>query len=139
LAGWIPTVGGLIVTVRGTVDTARALHQLYYMAFFFVMQFPHVSWILSDLETHTTLDFFTSVFLFYITIWIFPVGGMGAFDDVDNCDAFTAKEAAKLGVMHLDQSKTSLEGVEHIESLQKREKDPKTEYIVTDGVCYSFV
>ena len=36
LAGWIPTVGGLIVTVRGKVNAPRALYQLYYMAFFWV-------------------------------------------------------------------------------------------------------
>lgn len=63
-----------------------------------------------------------------------PVEGMGAFGDVDYYGTFTAKEAAKLGVMQLDQSNTSLEGVEHIEPLQTPEKGPKTEYIVADGV-----
>jgi nucleobase:cation symporter-1, NCS1 family len=34
LLGWAPTVGGLIVTVRGDADAPRALKELYYMAFF---------------------------------------------------------------------------------------------------------
>lgn len=113
LAGWVPTVGGLIVTVRGTTDAPRPLYQLYYMAFFF--------------------GFFTSALLFYITMRIFPVGGMGAYDDVDYYAAFTAKEAQKLSVVQLDQSNASLEGVEHIEPLQVQEKGQKTGYIVADG------
>jgi NCS1 family nucleobase:cation symporter-1 len=34
LCGWAPTVGGLIVTVRGDTNAPRALFQLYYTAFF---------------------------------------------------------------------------------------------------------
>lgn len=34
LCGWAPTVGGLVVTVRGDADASRALKELYYMAFF---------------------------------------------------------------------------------------------------------
>lgn len=34
LCGWAPTVGGLIVTVRGDTSASRVLYQLYYMAFF---------------------------------------------------------------------------------------------------------
>ena len=33
--GWAPTVGGLIVTVRGSTTAPKALYELYYMAFFF--------------------------------------------------------------------------------------------------------
>ena len=64
---------------------------------------------------------------------IFPVEGLGDYDDLDYYGAFTAKEAAKLGVMQLDSSDATLEGVEHIEPLQLQEKGPKTDYIVADG------
>ena len=33
LCGWAPTIGGLVVTVRGDVDPPRSLVQLYNMAF----------------------------------------------------------------------------------------------------------
>lgn len=33
ICGWAPTIGGLIVTVRGDVSPPKALVQLYYMAF----------------------------------------------------------------------------------------------------------
>jgi NCS1 family nucleobase:cation symporter-1 len=64
---------------------------------------------------------------------IFPVEGLGAYDEVDYYGAFTAKEAAKLGIAQLDSSEASLEGVERIEPLQSDEKGPKTDYVVTDG------
>ncbi|KUJ17170.1 uracil permease [Mollisia scopiformis] len=114
LCGWGPTVGGLILTVRGNTTAPKRLFELYYMAFFF--------------------GFFTSALLFYVTMRLFPVPGMGDFDDVDYYGAFTAKEAAKLGVMPLDSLDVPLERVEHIERLKSGEKGPKTEYIVADGV-----
>lgn len=64
---------------------------------------------------------------------LFPVDGLGDYDEVDYFGAFTAKEAAKLGVAPLESSGASLEGVEHIEPLQEQEKGPKTDYIVADG------
>ena len=33
ICGWAPTIGGLVVTVRGDVNPSKALVQLYYMAF----------------------------------------------------------------------------------------------------------
>jgi hypothetical protein len=33
ISGWMPTIGGLVVSVRGDVNPPRALLQLYYMAF----------------------------------------------------------------------------------------------------------
>jgi NCS1 family nucleobase:cation symporter-1 len=78
--------------------------------------------------------FFTSGILFYITMRLFPVQGLGEFDDVDYYGAFTKQEATKLGVMQLDPSDASLEGVERMEPLQPGEKGPKTEYIVADGI-----
>ena len=65
---------------------------------------------------------------------LFPVPGLGDYDEIDYFGAFTAKEATKLGVTQLDPSDASLEGVERIEPLQTQEKGPKTDYIVADGV-----
>lgn len=78
--------------------------------------------------------FFTSGLLFYITMRLFPVPGLREFDDLDYYGAFTAKEAAKLGVMQLEASDASLEGFDHVEPLQDGEKGPKTCYIAADGV-----
>jgi len=33
ICGWAPTIGGLIVSVRGDLNPPRAVLQLYYMAF----------------------------------------------------------------------------------------------------------
>ena len=64
---------------------------------------------------------------------LFPVAGLGDYDEIDYFGAFTAKEAAKLGVAQLESGDTSLEGVERIEPLQAQEKGPKTNYILADG------
>ncbi|KAH8196868.1 hypothetical protein TruAng_008950 [Truncatella angustata] len=34
LCGWAPTIGGLVVSVRGDPEPSKALQELYYMAFF---------------------------------------------------------------------------------------------------------
>ena len=78
--------------------------------------------------------FSLSAFIFYVTMRIFPVDGLGDCDAIDYYGTFTVKEAARLGVAQLDSSEASLEGVERIESLQAREKCPKTDYIIADGV-----
>ncbi|RDW88204.1 uracil permease-2 [Coleophoma cylindrospora] len=115
LCGWAPTIGGLIMTVRGETNGSRALYQLYYMAFF--------------------IGFFLSAIIFYITMKLFPVRGLGEFDDVDYYGAFSAKEAAKLGVSPAGQGASfdGIEGVEQARELQAGEKGPKTEYIMADG------
>lgn len=64
---------------------------------------------------------------------LFPVPGMGEFDDVDYYGAFTEKEAQALGVTPLERSPT-LEGIEDIQPLGENEKGPKTGYVVADGV-----
>jgi NCS1 family nucleobase:cation symporter-1 len=64
---------------------------------------------------------------------LFPVPGMGEYDEIDYFGAFTAKEATKLGVAQLESSGASLEGVEPIEPLQMQEKGPKTDYVMADG------
>jgi nucleobase:cation symporter-1, NCS1 family len=42
--------------------------------------------------------FFISATIFYALNKLFPVEGLGEFDDVDYYGTFTTKEAAKLGV-----------------------------------------
>ncbi|KAI1336903.1 NCS1 nucleoside transporter family protein-like protein [Xylariaceae sp. FL0016] len=78
ICGWIPTIGGLIVTVNGDTNAPRALFQLYFMAFL--------------------IGFFTSGAIFLLLNKIFPVTGLGEYEDTDIYGTFTAKEAARLGV-----------------------------------------
>ncbi|ORY05052.1 NCS1 nucleoside transporter family protein-like protein [Clohesyomyces aquaticus] len=84
LCGWAPTVGGLVVNVRGDFNPPRALVQLYYMAFF--------------------IGFFTSATIFLILNKLFPVHDMDQYDDIDVYGTFTEAEARKLGVIRLDDS-----------------------------------
>jgi len=84
LCGWIPTIGGLIVTVRGDVDPPRALVQLYNMAFF--------------------IGFFISAFIFYVLNKTFPVPDMDQIDPIDLYGTFTEAEAKRAGVAPLDDS-----------------------------------
>ncbi|KAI0594102.1 uracil permease [Biscogniauxia sp. FL1348] len=83
VCGWIPTIGGLVVTVQGDTDAPRALFELYYMAFL--------------------MGFFTSAVIFFLLNKIFPPEGLGEFDEVDMYGTFTAKEAINLGVSTAEQ------------------------------------
>ncbi|KAJ4324806.1 hypothetical protein N0V94_001035 [Neodidymelliopsis sp. IMI 364377] len=78
ICGWAPTIGGLVVTVRGDVSPPRALVQLYYMAFL--------------------IGFFISAAIFYILNTIFPVSDMDQIDCVDVYGTFTDAEARRVGV-----------------------------------------
>ncbi|KAI0476257.1 uracil permease [Xylariaceae sp. FL0804] len=84
VAGWAPTIGGLVVNARGEEDTApRALSELYYVAFF--------------------IGFFISFTLFYAINRLFPVACPGEFDEVDHYGTFTEQEASRLGIVpHAD-------------------------------------
>lgn len=79
VAGWAPTIGGLIVSVGEMEDAPAALFQLYYTAFF----------------TGLAISFVT----FYAVNLLFPVKGLGEFDVYDDWSTFTPKEAEKLGVL----------------------------------------
>ena len=46
--------------------------------------------------------FFTSSIIFYTLNKIFPVAGMGEYDEADTYGTFTEKEAAKHGVIPAD-------------------------------------
>ena len=105
---------------------------MYYIAFLF----GNISLPLLSRCSLTAPGFFTSGTIFYITMKLFPVPGMGEFDDIDYYGAFSAKEAAKLGVVQSKLSDASLEGIEGVEQareLSAGEKGPKTELIVADG------
>jgi NCS1 family nucleobase:cation symporter-1 len=78
IAGWAPTIGGLIVSAGGMTNAPRALFQLYYTAFFTGMAIS-----------------FTS---FYTVNLLFPIAGRGEFDTYDDWATFTLEEAAKLGI-----------------------------------------
>jgi len=81
LAGWAPTIGGLVVSVQENENASKALYELYYMAFL--------------------VGFFVSGTLFLILNMIWPPIGLGEQDDVDYYGTFTAKEAAKVGIIPL--------------------------------------
>lgn len=84
VAGWAPTIGGLIVSA-GEMDSAPdALFQLYYTAFF----------------TGLAISFV----LFYAVNYFFPIKGAGEFDEYDDWATFTPKEAAKLGIVPHDDA-----------------------------------
>lgn len=84
ICGWAPTIGGLVVSVRGDAQPPRALIQLYYMAFL--------------------IGFAISAVIFYILNMIFPVQSMDQIDDVDLYDTFTKPEARRIEVLPLEQS-----------------------------------
>ncbi|KAL8342020.1 hypothetical protein RB598_003776 [Gaeumannomyces tritici] len=79
VAGWIPTVGGLVATVGGYSNAPDALFQLYYAAFFIGLSI--------------------SFTLFLIVNMLFPPPGSGEFDPYDDWATFTPKEAARLGIV----------------------------------------
>ncbi|KAI0383979.1 NCS1 nucleoside transporter family protein-like protein [Hypomontagnella monticulosa] len=82
ICGWAPTIGGLIVTVGKYTNSSKAIRELYFMAFF--------------------IGFLTSGIIFYVLNKLFPVPGLGEFDEVDVYGTFTAKEAEKLGVIPVE-------------------------------------
>ena len=79
VAGWAPTIGGLIVSAQGKKDAPKAIYELYYIAFF--------------------IGFFISFTLFYVANRIFPIRNPGEIDSTDIYGTFTAEEARKLGVV----------------------------------------
>lgn len=79
LAGWAPTIGGLIVSAQGKKDAPKAIYELYYIAFF--------------------IGFFISFTLFWMVNRIFPIPNPGEIDGADMYGTFTIEEARKLGVI----------------------------------------
>ncbi|KAI0019520.1 uracil permease [Xylariomycetidae sp. FL0641] len=79
ICGWLPTIGGLIVTVNGDPDSPKPLYELYFMAFL--------------------LGFFISATMFLVLSKVFPVKELGEYDEIDVYGTFTVAEAARLGVV----------------------------------------
>ncbi|OTA52155.1 NCS1 nucleoside transporter family protein-like protein [Hypoxylon sp. EC38] len=92
ICGWIPTIGGLVVTVKQDTNAPRALFQLYFMAFF--------------------IGFFTSAIIFFVLNKLFPVPGMGEYDEVDVYGTFTTKEATKLGIIPVEFQTDAYDSIE---------------------------
>ncbi|KAF2035817.1 hypothetical protein EK21DRAFT_53812 [Setomelanomma holmii] len=86
ICGVAPTIGGLVVTVRGDARPPRALVQLYYIAF-----------LIGE-----TTGFAISAVIFYALSRVFPVQDMDQIDAVDVYGTFTAAEARRLGVAPLE-------------------------------------
>jgi NCS1 family nucleobase:cation symporter-1 len=84
IAGWAPTIGGLIVSAGGMTGAPDALFELYYTAFF----------------TGFSISFST----FYAVNYFFPIKGAGEYDEYDEWATFTPKEAAKIGVIPNDNA-----------------------------------
>jgi NCS1 family nucleobase:cation symporter-1 len=82
IAGWSPTIGGLIVSAGAMKDAPDALFQLYYTAFF----------------TGFSISFAT----FYAVNFFLPIKGAGEYDEYDNWATFSPKEAARNGVVPND-------------------------------------
>jgi NCS1 family nucleobase:cation symporter-1 len=79
MAGWAPTIGGLITSVGNMTDAPDALFQIYYTAFFTGMAISFLS--------------------YYALVQVFPVPGAGEYDRYDDWATFTPKEAERLGVV----------------------------------------
>lgn len=102
LCGWIPTIGGLIVTVRGDAKPSRTLVELYYMAFL-IGKKPVIMYK-SKSGIDSVLGFFISATLFYLLNLLFPVADMGQIDPVDVYGTFTEAEARRVGVTPLEDN-----------------------------------
>ncbi|KAH9902050.1 uracil permease [Xylariomycetidae sp. FL2044] len=100
LCGWAPTIGGLVATVNQDPSAPRALYELYYMAFL--------------------IGFFTSGIIFFILNKLFPVQGLGEYEEIDIYGTFTAEEAAKLGIVPLESYGSGEPSLAH-EVLEKKE------------------
>lgn len=117
IAGWAPTIGGLIVSVGKYAGAPDALFQLYYTAFF--------------------TGFSISFVLFYAVNLVFPISGAGEFDPYDDWATFTPKEAAKLGIVphenaeELVENRMGASGYRHRAPLTDKERSLETEVPVT--------
>lgn len=100
ICGWAPTIGGLIVSVRGNKTAPRGLYELYYMAFFIGKCIIPLGYV--QISNHL-IGFSISFVLFLLTNLAFPVkSGMRDIDEADVYGTFTNEEADALGVISAD-------------------------------------
>lgn len=106
--GWIPTVGGLVLTSSGKTDGPTGLYQLYYMAFLVGklceagLDIQRCKFAVMMLIVES-LGFFLTSTIFLALNKIFPVADMGECDEVDTFGTFTLEEATKLGILSSGQ------------------------------------
>lgn len=100
ICGWAPTIGGLVVSVRGDLNPPRALLQLYYMAFLIGQCIP----VCPRVRLLTiVVGFFISAVVFYALNVCFPLENMDQIDSVDVYGTFTEAEARRVGVAPLEE------------------------------------
>ncbi|KAJ4382672.1 hypothetical protein N0V86_001894 [Didymella sp. IMI 355093] len=104
VCGWAPTIGGLVVTVRGNASAPKALVQLYYMAFLIGRACPACNIIPKLISL---LGFSISAVVFYVLNIIFPIRNMDQMDSVDVYGTFTAAEARRTGVAPLEEDSSA--------------------------------
>jgi NCS1 family nucleobase:cation symporter-1 len=107
ICGWAPTMGGLVVTVRGDANPSRPLVQLYYMAC--LIGGSHNPEMTCRLLTAYS-GFFISALVFYALNFFFPVPDMDQIDPVDLYGTFTEAEARRAGVTPLDEDSIDVVG-----------------------------
>lgn len=101
VCGWAPTIGGLVVTVRGDANPSKALVQLYYMAFL-IGECAEI--VRRCLDLQSPIGFFISAVIFYSLNLAFPVPDMDQIDEVDIYGTFTVAEARRVGVAPSDEA-----------------------------------
>lgn len=102
VCGWAPTIGGLIVTVRGDMAPPRSMVQLYYVAFLIGKKCS--GQYLSHHYTNTFEGFFISGIIFYVLNYLFPVQNMDQIDEVDLYGTFTETEARRIGIIPFEEN-----------------------------------
>jgi NCS1 family nucleobase:cation symporter-1 len=111
ICGWVPTIGGLVVTVRGDANSSRPLVQLYYMAFL-IGESSKTLKIIHQVLTASP-GFFISALVFYALNIIFPVPDLDQIDLVDLYGTFTEVEARRAGVASLEEDSNNGVMAEH--------------------------
>ncbi|KAK7431625.1 hypothetical protein QQZ08_001843 [Neonectria magnoliae] len=114
VAGWAPTIGGLIVSVGKQEDAPAALFKLYYAAFFIGLSI--------------------SFTLFYAVNFFFPITGAGEFDQYDDWATFTTEEAAKLGIVANDNAEELANNSMGASGYRRRAQQSQTEKELEAGV-----
>ena len=70
------------------------------------------------------IGFFTSSVIFFSLNKLFPVAGLGEFDEIDTYGTFTHQEAARMGVVPADQILEANDGSDGVlrETIERGEK-----------------
>ncbi|KAF2855491.1 NCS1 nucleoside transporter family protein-like protein [Plenodomus tracheiphilus IPT5] len=104
ICGWAPTIGGLVVTVRGEAEPPRALVELYYMAFMIGKQVVDLNTMIKVNWYLSLVGFAISAAVFYALNVVSPIQSMDQMDSVDLYGTFNDTEARRVGVIPLAQA-----------------------------------